>query len=388
MRLITASPSFPHTVWWGSNVGRVADLKNAKRWQCNSAKMFPTLPFLFFFAYTYYINHKKLNGIIWIGEKKKVPKQQPSPKAFLCFFFATRGQMIWMEMKARGYLGILFGTTSLLYYTHSRWCIRAYSDSGRKRASQSIWNKGLWVSEKGESEWALDYIYSLPIYWIEGSPAGRVGERKSVSRGSIERNIQCIDRSTVVFGSLWGAFEGRIYRETRPSYNTIEIRLCCHLHLYCLFVGMSRCVRDEGVSSLLPLPSHLHRYILCMKSRNFPPWWTLSGSINSMGLELNLLTFFPFFSLYCVFCSFSHRKIGRGKRKKWKRVLPLHYPHKRHWLSSKRESASAIDCQWLPSSTKDKFCMIILLLLPIEYNKRKSEPFFFSFLLHKQQTNG
>jgi hypothetical protein len=56
MRLISASPSFPHTVWWGSNVGRVADLKNAKRWQCNSAEMFPTLPFLFFFAYTsYYI---------------------------------------------------------------------------------------------------------------------------------------------------------------------------------------------------------------------------------------------------------------------------------------------------------------------------------------------
>jgi hypothetical protein len=51
------------------------------------------------------------------ARRKKWQNSSSSPKAFLCFFFTTRGQMIWMEMKARGYLGILFSTILLVYYT-------------------------------------------------------------------------------------------------------------------------------------------------------------------------------------------------------------------------------------------------------------------------------
>lgn len=154
----------------------------------------------------------------------------------------------------------------------------------------------------------------------------------------------------------------RSYIEELGSlYNTRQYRLGCHLHLYCLFAGGWVVAWER----LLVAPlSHLHRYILFAWSVEPSTLMdSLSLSLKFHQLDGPIWTYWLFFSLYCIFFHFL-RKIG--SKEKWKRVLPLHYPHKRHWLSSKWESAlkSIANDFFLPERYKS------CLILSTEYNQR------------------
>jgi len=168
-------------------------------------------------------------------------------------------------------------------------------------------------------------LYIFPTYWIERSPAGRVG---GACHEDQLRGIHSIYGGVrEPFGSLWGAIEGGI-EGLVPS--TTLTRLGCHLHLYCLFAGMSRCVR-EAPGWLYPLsPASIYSL---HEARNLPPWWTLK--FHQLDGPIWTYWLFPFPPCIVYFSIFS----GKLEEGKWKRVLPLHYPRKRHWLSSKWESA-------------------------------------------------